>query len=98
MATASWHLIAYDVRDPKRLKKTAKVLEGYGERVQFSIFRVRVTKQKLEKLRWELSEILFDVDDLLIIPICSQCSGKIPRLSQGNHDAWADEPPTFDIL
>ena len=98
MASANWHLIAYDVRDPKRLRKTAKILEGYGERVQFSIFRVRVTQHKLEKLRWELSEILFDVDDLLIISLCSRCSGKIPKLSQGDHDAWGDEPPTFEVL
>ncbi len=98
MASANWHLIAYDVRDPKRLRKTAKILEGYGDRVQFSIFRVRVTKHKLEKLRWELSEILFEVDDLLIIPLCSQCSGKIPNLSQGDHAAWGEEPPTFEVL
>lgn len=98
MAASNWHLIAYDVRDPKRLRKTAKLLEGYGERVQFSIFRIRVTKHKLEKIRWELSEILFDVDNLLIIPLCSQCSSKIPKLSQGDHDAWGEAPPTFDIL
>ena len=28
-----WHLISYDVRDPKRLRKVAKMLEGYGTRI-----------------------------------------------------------------
>ena len=31
MAEKSWHLVTYDVRDPKRLRKVAKKLEGYGE-------------------------------------------------------------------
>lgn len=98
MAAPNWHLISYDVRDPKRLRRTAKLLEGYGERVQYSIFRVRVTQHKLEKIRWELSEILLEEDNLLIIPLCSRCSSKIDELSRGENTDWDDEPPTFDIL
>lgn len=98
MAGTNWHLVCYDVRDPKRLRKTAKLLEGYGERVQFSVFRIRVTEHKLQKIRWELSEILFDNDDLLIIPLCTRCSSKIGDLSHGDHSDWGEDPPTFDIL
>lgn len=98
MTPQNWHLICYDVRHPKRLRKTAKLLEGYGERVQYSIFRVRVTEHKLQKIRWELSEILFADDSLLIIPLCSRCSGKIDKLSHADQASWHEEPPTFDIL
>ena len=98
MAAPQWNLIAYDVRDTKRLRRTAKILEGYGERIQFSIFRVRVNKEKLEKIRWELSEVLSDVDDLLIIPLCERCSGKVDELSRGDRSDWSDPPPTFDVL
>ena len=98
MSVPQWNLIAYDVRDPKRLRKTAKILEGYGERIQFSIFRVRVNKQKLEKIRWELSEVLAEADDLLIIPLCDRCSGKVDELSQGDRSDWGQPPPTFDII
>lgn len=98
MSGQNWHLVCYDVRDPKRLRKTAKVLEGYGERVQFSIFRIRVTEHKLQKIRWELSEILFEDDDLLIIPLCSRCSSKISDLSQGKYSDWGDDPPLFEVL
>ena len=98
MSGQNWHLVCYDVRDPKRLRKTAKLLEGYGERVQFSIFRIRVTEHKLQKIRWKLSEILFEDDDLLIIPLCSRCSSKIGDLSHGKHSDWGDDPPTFEVL
>jgi len=98
MAAPQWHLITYDVRDPKRLRRTAKLLEGYGERIQYSIFRARVNKQKLEKIRWELSEILADEDDLLIIPLCERCSGRVSDLSRGACSDWSDPPPTFEVL
>ena len=82
-ASQNWHLICYDVRDPKRLRKTAKLLEGYGERVQYSIFRIRVTEHKLQKVRWELSEILTQDDSLLIVPLCQRCASKVDELSHG---------------
>ncbi len=98
MSAPQWNLIAYDVRDPKRLRKTAKILEGYGERIQLSIFRVRVNKEKLAKIRWELSKVLADTDDLLIIPLCSRCSGKIDSLSRGDRSDWGDPPAIFEIM
>ena len=97
-ASQNWHLVCYDVRHPKRLRKTAKVLEGYGERVQYSIFRIRVTEHKLQKVRWELSEILTQDDSLLIIPLCQRCASKVDELSHGCISDWGDKPPTFDIL
>ena len=97
-ASQNWHLICYDVRDPKRLRKTAKLLEGYGERVQYSIFRIRVTEHKLQKVRWELSEILTQDDSLLIVPLCQRCASKVDELSHGCVSDWGDKPPTFDVL
>jgi CRISPR-associated protein Cas2 len=69
MATQCWHLIRYDVRDPKRLRRVAKLLEGYGTRVQYSIFRCRLDHLSLEKLHWELNQIMESEDDLLVIPL-----------------------------
>jgi CRISPR-associated protein Cas2 len=74
MADKSWHLITYDVRDPKRLRRVAKKLEGYGERMQYSVFRCRLDRVALEKLCWELAEIMKDNDDLLVMPICGSCA------------------------
>ena len=55
MAQKLWYLIAYDVREPTRLREVAKHIEGYGERLQFSVFRCRLTERELERLRWELT-------------------------------------------
>ena len=93
-----WHLIAYDVRDPKRLRKVAKILEGYGSRIQYSIFRVRVDRQTLEKLHWELNQVMEAVDDLLVMPICKSCASKVPRHSTGDQSVWVDPASTFRVI
>lgn len=91
-----WYLVSYDVRDSKRLRKTAKKLLAYGSRIQFSIFRCRLTQNELEKLNWELNQILEEEDDLLIIEICDRCAAKI-RDSSGKIN-WKEEVKTFDVL
>lgn len=93
-----WHLICYDIRDPKRLRKVARMLEGHGTRVQYSVFRVRLDRLALEKLHWELNQILADEDDLLVIPLCPRCAGRIPEHSTGDQSDWADRPSSFRIL
>ncbi|WP_417734146.1 CRISPR-associated endonuclease Cas2 [Rosistilla oblonga] len=94
----TWSLVTYDVRDAKRLRKVAKLLEGYGERIQYSVFRVRLTREKLEKLRWELSEAMELEDDLLVIPLCERCASKVNEHSRGDRTDWGDPPATFEIL
>jgi CRISPR-associated protein Cas2 len=74
-----WYLIAYDVRDDLRLRRTARLLEGYGDRVQYSVFRCRLTSLEIERLRWELSMVLEKEDDLMILPLCDRCSGAVAR-------------------
>ena len=32
------YLIAYDIADPKRLRRVIKVMEGAGQRLQYSVF------------------------------------------------------------
>ncbi|WP_166821996.1 CRISPR-associated endonuclease Cas2 [Thalassoroseus pseudoceratinae] len=93
-----WHLITYDVRDPKRLRKAAKTLEGYGTRIQYSVFRIRLDANTLERLHWELGQILADEDDLLVIPLCPTCAGKVPLHSTGDQSDWTDRPQSFKIV
>jgi len=98
MAERQWHLITYDVRDPKRLRKVAKMLESYGTRLQYSVFRCRLNVEMLERLHWQLAEIMEEVDDLLVIPLCNRCAGRVPEHSTGDQSSWAGPPPTFKVV
>lgn len=52
------HLIAYDIADPVRLRRVIKLMEGYGDRLQYSVFLCDLSG--LERARWE-----FDIRSLL---------------------------------
>jgi len=96
MAQKQWYLVTYDVRDAKRLRKVAKHLEGYGTRLQFSVFRCRLTERELERLRWELTRMTKSEDDLLIIGLCTRCGERVAKRSGDN--GWAAEQATFEIV
>ena len=91
-----WHLLAYDVHDEHRLRRTAKTLEGYGERLQYSVFRCKLSDRQLERLRWELSRIMAEEDSLLIVPLCDSCSQRL--LAHGPAYEWPPDPPGWVIL
>lgn len=98
MAIRQWHLISYDVRDPKRLRRVAKLLESYGTRLQYSVFRCRLDVEMLERLHWQLAQVMEDVDDLLVIPLCGRCATRVPEHSTGDQSSWAEPLPTFKIV
>lgn len=99
MQTARWWLICYDVRDPKRLRRAAKRLEGYGQRMQFSVFRCWLTPARLQQLRWELTELLEPEDDVLVIPLCARCvEGISSTHSVHKEPNWPATPPTHRIV
>lgn len=45
------HLIAYDISDPKRLRRVIKIMEGYGQRLQYSVFLCDLSG--VEYVRWQ---------------------------------------------
>jgi CRISPR-associated protein Cas2 len=93
MQGAHWWLACYDVRDPDRLRKAAKHLEGYGERMQYSVFRCWMTRLEMERLRWELTEILAPEDDLLLIPLCGVCvAGICGTHAEAHETSWPSAP------
>lgn len=99
MNGARWWLVCYDVRDAKRLRKCARHMEGYGDRVQYSIFRCWMTERQKERLRWELTEMLQSEDDILIIPICSRCvSGMRTTHTITKEPDWPSQPPGHRVV
>lgn len=96
MAAKKWYLLSYDVRDPKRLRRAARAILGRGERVQYSVFRCRLTSVQLEKLLWEMGKFLEDEDSLMVIGLCGNCVRKIEQI--GEHREWPELEDTFDIV
>ena len=79
-------LITYDISNPKRLRKVAKVLESYGERLQKSVFECGLTPASLKSVIFKLEKLIDpEEDSLLIQPIHQHSRGNI---------RWQGKPPS----
>src|SRR5258708_39153158 len=69
------YLVAYDISDPKRLRKVASTCEDFGYRRQFSVFLCRLTALDLVRLRSRLYDIIdLDADQVIFVPFFARCS------------------------
>jgi CRISPR-associated protein Cas2 len=91
-----WYLICYDIRDPKRWRKAYKLLLSYGDRMQYSISRCRLSQRQREKLRWELEQILEPEDDLMLAGLCHRCVERVPQYSRPG--VWVEELGGFRVI
>ncbi|MCZ2342349.1 MAG: CRISPR-associated endonuclease Cas2 [Bacteroidales bacterium] len=99
MHDSRWWLVCYDVRHATRLRKCAKVMEGRGHRVQYSVFRCWMSPRDLERLRWELTTILDPEDDVMMIPLCGDCVRGIRFVKdEERREVWPDTPPRYTIV
>ncbi len=63
-------LVCYDVRDPKRLRRVYKVMRGFGDHVQFSVFRCVLSETQLARMEGRLlREINCNEDQILVVPL-----------------------------
>jgi CRISPR-associated protein Cas2 len=92
----NWYLVCYDIRCPKRWRKVFKLLHGYGESIQLSIFRCRLSQRDREQLRWELAKILKPEDSLLIAGLCHRCVERVERCNSA--EAWPAETEAFRVI
>lgn len=91
-----WYLICYDIRDPKRWRKAYKLLQGYGESLQLSIFRCWLSQREREKLRWELEKILAAEDNLLLAGFCNRCVERV--IACNRPGTWSVEEESYRIV
>jgi CRISPR-associated protein Cas2 len=60
-------LVCYDVSEPKRLRKVYQTMKGFGDPLQYSIFRCELSARQLQALREKLWELLNFAEDRLMI-------------------------------
>lgn len=64
------YLVAYDIREPKRLRQIAKTMAAYGERLQYSLFICDLTKAELIGLRSDSESIMnLKVDSVVLVDL-----------------------------
>jgi CRISPR-associated protein Cas2 len=77
-------LVIYDIANPKRLKRVAKIMMDYGKRVQKSIFEVSLTPAVFKKMKFQIDMTINpDEDGVKYFPLCLKCSAKTELIGQG---------------
>lgn len=90
------YLVAYDVSDDYRRSHVAKILQHYGERLQYSVFLLQVRPSMMLNVRMKIEEeIDYETDSVVF---CSL--GTIAQTEEGldflGHRGYADlEIPTI---
>jgi CRISPR-associated protein Cas2 len=61
------YLIAYDIADPRRLRRVCKTMEEYGDRLQYSVFICDLSRSELIHARSTVEEHMRLSEDSVVI-------------------------------
>jgi CRISPR-associated protein Cas2 len=71
-------VVCYDIPDDKRRNSVAKALEGFGERVQKSVFECNVSPELYEKMKKRVQKRIKPEEDAVrYYQICQACLKRI---------------------
>lgn len=63
-------VISYDISDPKRLRKVYRLMRGWGDHIQLSVFRCELNPRELVSLRSRLALLIHnDEDQVLFVDV-----------------------------
>jgi CRISPR-associated protein Cas2 len=60
------HLIAYDIAEPRRLRKVIKIMESYGRRLQYSVFLCDLSGVELTRWHADILTVLKLSEDSVV--------------------------------
>lgn len=78
------YVVSYDITSDRRRNKIAKTLEGYGTRIQYSVFECRLAEKKYKEMYRKLMQLMSDEAEgsIRIYSICGNCEGKICTIGE----------------
>lgn len=62
----------FDITCDKRRTKVNKVLQGYGERCQYSVYECVISTSQLRRLQKEIKDIIEGDDRVNYYPLCGK--------------------------
>ena len=78
---AALYIVAYDLPNDRRRTKLHKMLKGFGQWTQFSLFECWLTDTQLAKLHGRLERMIkVDEDSVRIYPLCARCVTQVETI------------------
>ena len=64
------YIVTYDIAEPRRWRRVFKLMNGYGEWLQLSVFQCRLTRKRKVELQAALSELInHNADHVLLLDL-----------------------------
>lgn len=74
------YIVTYDISSPRRWRRVFRIMEGYGEWLQLSVFQCRLGKARLVQLEAELAEAMNQIEDHVLLLDLGPMEGVVPRV------------------
>ena len=79
-------LVAYDIREDRRLRSVASCMEGYGTRIQYSVFVCDLSDQEAVVMRGDLEIRMKQSEDSVMIVDLGRAGESGRFLFLGHHE------------
>ena len=90
-----FYVISYDIPDDRRRGQLAKVLKGFGTRVQYSVFEAHLNRTQYAELKNAVDRVIdLSEDSVRYYALCSACAGRIEVPAVGE---VTSEPQTIVV-
>ncbi|MCO5167501.1 MAG: CRISPR-associated endonuclease Cas2 [Planctomycetes bacterium] len=80
-------LVTYDISDDRRRERVFKILRGFGDHMQFSVFRCETSAMELVRLRAALTDAINHGEDQVLFadlgPVEGRGSSAISAIGRG---------------
>lgn len=75
------YLVAYDISDQKRWRKVWKIMNGFGEWLQLSVFQCRLSRRRRVELQEALEAVIHHVQDHIVIIDIGPAESVAPKVA-----------------
>ena len=75
------YVVTYDIRDEKRWRRVFKLMNGYGQWLQLSVFQCRLSRRGMVELRAALAAIVKQDEDHVLFLDLGPAAEVKPRVS-----------------
>jgi len=73
-------IVSYDIPSNRRRYKVMKTMEGFGTRVQYSVFECRLKPREIDDLRKRLKKLIEQEDSIRLYFLGAEDVKRIERL------------------
>lgn len=84
------YVVAYDIADDDRRQRVARYLEGWGRRVEKSVFECEVSREQMREIVEHVRGMLVLPDDRChIYRLCAECARQHVAIGEDLEPSWS---------